>query len=97
MDDYANRLFASRDDVEEIIVFGSFTTGTFAPGSDLDVLIVLAHAAEPIPGRIGALRPGRFPVPVDLFPYTREELEARAGSPIVAAASKSAWRYQRPE
>ena len=96
MDAYAQRLFATRTDVAEIVVFGSFATGTWAPGSDLDVLIVLRDAAERVRDRIPSLLPGRFPVPVDLFPFTRDELTARADSPVAAAARASTWRYSRP-
>jgi predicted nucleotidyltransferase len=94
-DDYAASLLASRADVEEIIVFGSFASGTYAPGSDLDLLIVLTHAHGPVRDRVPDLLPRRFPVPVDVFPYTREELRERADSPIVAAANASQWRYRR--
>src|SRR5438128_417408 len=73
MDAYAKRLLDTRADVEEIVVFGSFATGTWAPGSDLDVLIVLREAAGSPRDRIPSLLPGRFPVPVDVFPFTRAE------------------------
>jgi predicted nucleotidyltransferase len=95
MDAYAASLLAGHPEVEEIIVFGSFATHTHAPGSDLDLLIVLTHADRAIRDRIPDLLPRRFPVPVDLFPYTRAELAERAGSPIVTAASTSTWRYHR--
>lgn len=95
MDAWARRLLAERAEVEEVVVFGSFEQDTYAPGSDLDVLIVLAHAAEPARDRVPALLPGAFPVPVDVFPFTREELDARRGSPVVVAAGKSRWRYLR--
>jgi predicted nucleotidyltransferase len=96
MDQYAGRLLHERADVEEIVVFGSFATGTWAPGSDLDVLIVLREATQPPRDRIPSLLPGRFPVPVDVFPFTRMELAARADSPVTAAARLSTWRYSRP-
>jgi predicted nucleotidyltransferase len=94
-DAYAAEMLASRPDVEEIIVFGSFADNTYAPGSDLDVLVVLTTAHEPVRNRIPDLLPRTFPVPVDLFPYTRDELRARADSPVVRAANTSCWRYRR--
>ena len=94
-DDYAASVFSARPDVEEIVVFGSFANGTYAPGSDLDLLIVLTRASGPVRDRIPDLLPRTFPVPVDLFPYTREELRERADSPIVEAANASQWRYRR--
>jgi predicted nucleotidyltransferase len=94
-DEYAATLFSTRADVEEVIVFGSFADGTYAPGSDLDLLIVLTRADGPARDRIPDLLPRTFPVPLDLFPFTRDELRERADSPIVAAASASRWRYSR--
>lgn len=91
-DAYAAALLA-RDDVDEVVVFGSFERGTYGPGSDLDVLVVLSHATKPVRDRIPELLPPSFPVGVDLFPFTRAELAARADSPIVRAVHASRWRY----
>jgi predicted nucleotidyltransferase len=95
VDAYAARLFATRSDVEEVVIFGSFERGTWAPGSDIDLLIVLSRADKPVWERIPDLLPGRFPVGVDLFPYTREEIAAREPSPLLDAARASRWRYRR--
>jgi predicted nucleotidyltransferase len=95
VDRYAADLLATRPNVEEIVVFGSFERGTFAPGSDVDVLIVLSSAETPVRDRVPDFLPSRFPVPLDLFPYTRQELSDLAGSPVVAAAAASRWRYRR--
>jgi predicted nucleotidyltransferase len=94
-DVYAAGLLAARPEIEEIVVFGSFENGTWAPGSDLDVVIVLTRADGQVRDRIPALLPERFPVPVDLFPYTREELRERADSPLMRAVAASRWRYRR--
>jgi hypothetical protein len=45
--------------------------------------------------RIPALLPGRFPVGVDLFPFTREEIVARTPSPLLDAVARSRWCYSR--
>ena len=74
MDDYARSLLATWPEVEEVIVFGSFENGTYAPGSDLDVFIVLSRSDQSVRDRIRALLTGRFPVSLDLFPYTRDEM-----------------------
>ena len=95
MDAYAARLFASRPEVEEIAVFGSFAEGNWAPGSDLDVFIVLSASTRPVRDRIPDLLPGAFPVGVDVFAYTRAEMAARAPSPILDAVARSRWRYVR--
>jgi predicted nucleotidyltransferase len=93
MDSYAARLLVAHPEIEEIVVFGSFAEGTWAPGSDLDIFIVLSHSPKPVRDRIPELLPGAFPVGVDLFPYTREEVAARAPSPLLAAVARSRWRY----
>ena len=95
MDAHAAHLLGTRTDVEEIVVFGSFENGTWAPGSDLDVFVVLARADQPVRDRIPALMPRRFPVGMDLFPYTREEMAALAPSPLLDAVARSTWRYRR--
>ncbi len=95
MDDYARSLLATRPDVEEIVVFGSFESGTWAPGSDLDVLIILSSAPAPVHERVADLLPGAFPVGLDVFPYTRDEIAARQPSPLLDAARRSRWRYTR--
>ena len=59
------------------------------------MFIVLSHSPEPVRDRIPALLPGAFPVGVDVFPFTRAEMAARAPSPILDAVSRSRWRYQR--
>lgn len=91
-DAYAAVLLA-RPEVEEVVVFGSFERDTYAPGSDLDVLVVLRESPLSIRDRAGEYRPVHFPVPVDLFAFTRSELEARRASPMAEAIHASRWRY----
>ena len=95
MDDYATRLLSSRPDVEEIVVFGSFEQSTYAPGSDIDIFIVLSHSAMSVRDRIPDLLPGAFPVGMDIFPYTRAEEASLEPSPLLEAVRKSGWRYRR--
>jgi predicted nucleotidyltransferase len=94
-DEYAKRLLTENGDVEEVVIFGSFANDTYAPGSDLDVFIVLSRATEPVRERIATFRPTNFPVPVDVFPLTRAEMEELSASPLLAAVKKSRWRYSR--
>ena len=95
MDDYARSLLATWPEVEEVIVFGSFENGTYAPGSDLDVFIVLSRSDQSVRDRIRALPTGRFPVPLDLFPYTRDEMASLTPSLLLDAVARSGWRYRR--
>ena len=83
-------------EVEEVIVFGSFENDTYAPGSDLDVFIVLSEADDSPRDRIARFLPDKsLDVPVDVFPFTRAEMEERRDSPLLAAARRSNWRYRR--
>lgn len=96
VDEYARRVFAEHPEVEEIIVFGSFAKGNYAPGSDVDILIVLSDSDRPFRDRIPELLPGAFPVGLDLFPYTRAEIASRLSPGFLAAVKASGWRYRRP-
>ncbi len=93
--EFAESLLAANSEVEEVVVFGSFADGTYAPGSDLDVLIVLRNSEKAVRDRIPDFLPGAFPVGLDLFPYTREELARLEASPMTAAFRRSRWRYGR--
>jgi len=86
---------ATRREVEEIVIFGSFEKGNYAPGSDVDIFILLSSSDRSIRDRIPQLLPHVFPVGVDLFPYTREEVAALEPSPLLDAVGASRWRYQR--
>lgn len=95
VEEYATHLLANRPEVEEIIIFGSFTKNTYAPGSDLDILIVLSDSDKSRRDRIPDYLPGAFPVGVDLFPFTRREIESMKDSAFLAEIFKSTWRYPR--
>jgi predicted nucleotidyltransferase len=95
VDLYAKELVANHPEVEEAIVFGSFESDTYAPGSDLDVFIVLRHATDSPRDRVSRFLPEKFPVPLDVFPFTRREMAELGDSPLLAAVQKSNWRYRR--
>ena len=94
-DAWAARLLERRPEIEEIVVFGSFAEDRWAPGSDLDVFVRLARSNTPIRERIASLMPSTFPVGMDLFPFTDEEIAERRGSPLLEAVARSRWRYSR--
>jgi predicted nucleotidyltransferase len=85
---HARGLAARFPDIDEIIVFGSLVKGTAVPGSDVDMLIILRTSDRPFLDRIPALLPGAFPCGVDVFPYTRTEIERMTsdGNALVIAA-----------
>ncbi len=61
--------------VLKIVIFGSFVRGDYAPGSDVDFLIILRNSDKKFVDRIPDFIPQNFPVDVDVFPYTLEEIE----------------------
>ena len=76
---WAERLGAERSEVRRIVWFGSRVNGIPAPGSDVDVCLVLARSAKPFRDRAADYLPLGFPVGLDLFPYTVKEFEQLRG------------------
>lgn len=73
---FARELVEQFGEVEEVRVFGSLVRGECVPGSDADLLILLRDHPLPFHERIPLFLPRHpMPVSVDVFPYTRRELE----------------------
>ena len=72
---WAREIAEQRPEVRRIIWFGSRVNGIPAPGSDVDLCLVLVHSDKRFRERIGDYLPIGFPVGLDLFPYTLAELE----------------------
>lgn len=83
-------LAARYPELEEVILFGSVARGTPVPGSDVDLLVVLSASDRPFLERIPLFVPSGFPVDVDVFPYTRGEIERMEadGNPLVLGARR---------
>ncbi|MBI4288151.1 MAG: nucleotidyltransferase domain-containing protein [Chloroflexi bacterium] len=75
----AKKMARQFPEIERILVFGSVARGQAVPGSDVDLLIVLKESSERPLDRIPRYIPSRFPVGVDVFPYTRQELDEMVG------------------
>lgn len=75
LEEHVRRLVARHPEVEEVILFGSLAKGTPVPGSDVDLIIILDASEARFIDRIPAFLPDRFPVSMDVFPYTRDEFE----------------------
>jgi predicted nucleotidyltransferase len=88
LDDYVRRLVTDHPEVEAVILFGSLASGTPVPGSDVDLVVILTDSDRRFIDRIPAFLPAHFPVPLDVFPYTRAEVErmTREGNPFVRRA-----------
>jgi predicted nucleotidyltransferase len=68
-------------ELEQVILFGSFARGDYFPGSDIDVLLVLEKSDQPLLNRIRKFLPSHFPVDIDVFPYTRDEIQRMINDP----------------
>jgi predicted nucleotidyltransferase len=62
-------------EIDRIVLFGSYARGDYFPGSDVDVLIIMTESDKPARDRIAAFRPTSFPCDIDIFPYTKNEVE----------------------
>jgi predicted nucleotidyltransferase len=62
-------------EIEEIYLFGSLARDEAVPGSDADILIVLTDSPLSFMDRMTIYMPSSFPVGVEVFPYTRREME----------------------
>jgi predicted nucleotidyltransferase len=74
--DWARDAAASHQEVTRIGYFGSYARGDAGVGSDLDILVIVTHAADRAEHRRIGFDTSSVPVPVDLLVYTERELEA---------------------
>jgi uncharacterized protein len=76
---YVPDIVSRRPEIKRIVLFGSVARGDAVPGSDVDLLLVLNSSSRPFLERISEYRPDRFPVGVEIFAYTQEELDNMLG------------------
>jgi len=88
----APRLAEDHPEILRIAVFGSLARDEAVPGSDVDLLIVLRDSDLAFPDRFNRYRPDRFPVGVEVFAYTEEEIEEMLseGNPFLKRALEEA-------
>jgi uncharacterized protein len=73
-------------ELEQVILFGSHARRDFFPGSDVDVLLILEKSDQPFLKRIPKFLPIQFPVDIDVFPYTRDEVQRMLKDPYSLVA-----------
>lgn len=88
---------ATNPDVLAIGCFGSYARGDWGVGSDIDILIILSHAREPLERRALRFDATRLPVPADLLVYSQEEWNRLAphGPPGRTRAGEVLWVFRR--
>ncbi|MBI2829796.1 MAG: nucleotidyltransferase domain-containing protein [Chloroflexi bacterium] len=67
------RLARRRPEIRKVVLFGSLARGDAVPGSDTDLLVVLADSDRTFLDRTPIYHPSGVPVGVDVFPYTEKE------------------------
>ena len=91
---WARELVASDANVVAIGYFGSYARGDWGPGSDLDVVIIVASSDASFVGRIHPGDATVLPVPTDVLTYTTDEwrqLGARGGRFAETLARDLRW------
>ncbi len=73
LDEWAGQLRTRHPEVVAVGCFGSYVRGDWGVGSDLDVVLVVAHSDQPRVRRAAHFDAGQLPVPVDLLVYTAAE------------------------
>jgi predicted nucleotidyltransferase len=66
---------ARHPEIEQVLLFGSLARGDAVPGSDADLLVILSCANRPFIERIPRYLPVGLSLGVDVFPYTRDEID----------------------
>jgi predicted nucleotidyltransferase len=92
------RVAGKHPDVLHIAYFGSYARGTWGPGSDLDLLVIVESSPRPFIDRPLDFDLTSLPVPAEVLVYTRAEWEALAAqSPRFHAALQrdAVWIYER--
>ncbi len=68
-------LASAHPEVASIAVFGSLARDAAVPGSDVDLLVTLENSELPFVERAAEYRPRHFPVSIEVFAYTRDEIK----------------------
>ena len=93
------KLTQEHPELQEAILFGSFVRGDAVPGSDVDMLLILSDSTLTFLERIPKYIPTTVPGGVDIFPYTRQELDRMLaeGNPFIHRALSEGQRLTRQE
>jgi predicted nucleotidyltransferase len=72
---WASRLAESDQKVRRVGLFGSLAKGTWAVGSDIDIVVVLSESSVPFFKRTSTWPTEALPVSADVLAYTESEWE----------------------
>jgi predicted nucleotidyltransferase len=94
---WAGREAKRHDGVVRIGYFGSYARGDWGPGSDLDLVVVVAAADTPFVRRAVAWDTSSLPVASQLLVYTRDEwamIRQRGDRFARALDAETVWVYE---
>lgn len=90
----------NRKDILRIGYIGSYARGDWSVGSDLDIIILVAHCTQPFWRRSTEFDLTSLPVPVDVLVYTKEEWESMMAHESRFSHTihqEAIWTYEKNE
>ncbi len=95
---WAERVAQERPEILRVGCFGSAARGDWGVGSDLDLLVIVAHSDKPFLYRATDFDTTSLPVPADLLVYTQDEWAAMERSGRCGRlGAEVRWLYERGE
>ncbi|MBI5488564.1 MAG: nucleotidyltransferase domain-containing protein [Deltaproteobacteria bacterium] len=91
---WAAAVRARHPEITRLGYFGSYATGRWGVGSDIDVVILVASSADPFPRRLLDVTDRGLPVPADLLVYTEAEwaaMRARGARLVEEVERTAVW------
>ncbi|MDY7079296.1 MAG: nucleotidyltransferase domain-containing protein [Chloroflexota bacterium] len=92
---WTEKVVRRRTDVVRIGYFGSYARGDWGVGSDLDLIIIVAHSGQPFTRRSVEWDTTELPVPTDVLVYTEEEWRSMSQRRRQMSKQVVNWVYQR--
>jgi len=96
---WAEKIAKEHPEVLRIGCFGSYARGDWGVGSDIDLLIIVAHSDKPFIYRATGFDATELLVPADVLVYTQDEWQQlqRSGRFSEQVKSEVIWLYERSE
>ncbi len=95
---WAEKVAREHPEVLRVGCFGSAARGDWGVGSDLDLLVIVAHSDKPFLYRAADFDTASLPVPADLLVYTQDEWAAMERSGRCGRLQAEVrWLYERGE
>ena len=96
---WARRVARNCDRILRVGYFGSYATGDWGVGSDLDLIVLVESSDRAFERRSVDFIPDDIPVPCEVLVYTREEWErmkAEGAKFARTVEEEAVWIFNRP-